>query len=99
MPECGRRSAVGEHAVDVAMDVGDRIGAGQVSHAFDHGVAGKPRIGAAVEIAGEPAGDDPSVAHDTVLDVPALGAARRADLHLLIAVPGELARFAGQHGA
>src|SRR5947208_1819248 len=83
LPGC--RRPVGEHAIDVAMDVRDRIGTGQVGRAFDDGVAGKPRIGAAVEIGADLARDDTSVAHDSVLDVDALCAARRAELHLLFA--------------
>jgi hypothetical protein len=35
----GCRRAVGEHAIDVAVNVGDRVGAGQMRRAFDGGVA------------------------------------------------------------
>ena len=95
----GRRRAVGEHAIDVAVDVGDRIGAGQVGRAFDDGVAGQPRIGAAVEIGADLARDDAAVAHHAVLDVDAFGAARRAELHLLLAAELIAHRAPGQHRA
>src|SRR3954470_4834747 len=54
----GCRRAVGEYAIDVAIDVRDRIGAGQMRRAFDDGVAGQPRIGATVEIGADLARDD-----------------------------------------
>ena len=81
------------------MDVGDRIRARQVRRAFDDGVAGQPGIGAAVEIGADLAGDDAAVAHHAVLDVDALGAARRAELHLLFAAKLIAHRTPGQHRA
>jgi hypothetical protein len=95
----GGGRAVGVDAVDVGVDVRDRVGAGQVPHALDDRVGRQPRVGAAVEVAGELAGDDPPVPHHAVLDVPALGAAGGADLHLLLPVPGVLDRPPGQHRA
>ena len=95
----GRRRAVGEDAIDVAVDVRDRIGPGQMRRAFDHGVARQPRIGAAVEIGAHLARDDAAVAHDAVLQVDALGAARRTVLHLLLAAEHVAHRAAGQHRA
>src|SRR5690625_867543 len=66
------RCAVGEDAVDVGIDVGDRVGPGQVPYSLDDGVARKPGVGAAVEVADELPGDDAPVVHHPVLDVPAL---------------------------
>ena len=60
------------------------VGPGNVRGALDDGVARQARIGAAVEIRRDLAGDDPPVAHDAVLDVDALAAARRAELHFLV---------------
>ncbi len=95
----GGRCPVGVDAVDVGVHVRDRVGAGQVADALDDRVGRQPGIGAAVEVAGELAGEDAAVAGHAVLDVPALRPARCADLHLLLAVPGELARPPGQHRA
>ena len=95
----GRRRAVGEHAIDIAIDVGDRVGARQMRRAFDGGIAREPGIGAAVEISADLARDDAAVAHHAVLDVDALGAARRTVLHLLLAPERIAYRASGQHGA
>src|SRR4029078_10610922 len=81
----GGRRAVGEYAIDVAVDVGDRVGARQMCGAFDGSIAREPGIGAAVEIGADLARDDAAVAHHAILDVDALGAARRTVLHLLLA--------------
>ena len=95
----GRRRAVGEDAIDVAVDVRDGIGPGQMRRAFDHGVARQPGVGAAVEIGAHLARDDAAVAHHAVLQVDAFGAARRAELHLLLAAENVAHRAAGQHRA
>ena len=83
----GRRGAIGEHAKDVGRDVGDGVGAREMPHALDDGVARQPGVGAGVEIAGELARHDAPVVHHPVLDEPAFGAARRPHLHFLHAVP------------
>ncbi len=67
-----------------------------MSHRLLHRVAGEPRVRAAVEIAAELARDDPPLGVEPVLQIPPLGAAGGADLHLLGPVPGELARPPGQ---
>ena len=95
----GRRRAVGEDAIDVAVDIRDRIGPGQMRRTFDHGVARQPGIGAAVEIGAHLARDDAAVAHHAVLQVDAFGAARRTVLHLLLAAENVAHRAAGQHRA
>ena len=92
----GRRRAVGEDAVDVRVDVRNGVRSGNMGHAFDHRVAGKPRIGARVEISPHLAGHDTAVLHDAVLDVDALGAARRAVLHLFMAAKPVAHRRADQ---
>jgi hypothetical protein len=96
---CGGRRAVRVDAIDVGRDVGDRVGARQVADALDHRVGRQPRIGAAIEIAGELARHDTAVAHHRVLEIPALGPARGADLHLLLAVPHVFAGPPCQHRA
>ena len=78
------------------MNVGDRIRPGNMGRAFDHGVAGEPRIRAAVEIGRHLAGDNPPVLHDAVLDVNAFAAARRAELHFLVPAKPVTHRRAGQ---
>src|SRR6185436_1230419 len=95
----GRRRTVGEYAIDIAVDVGDRIGAGQVGGAFDDGVTGQPGIGAAVEIGADLARDDAAVAHHAVLDVDPFGTTWRAELHLLFAAELIAHRTPGQHRA
>ena len=92
----GRR-AVGEDAVDVTVDVRDRIGTRQMRGAFDDGIARQPRIGAGIEIAADLARDDAAIAHHAVLDVDALGAARRPELHLFLASEHIAHRPPGQH--
>ena len=95
----GRRRAIGEHAIDVAIDIGDRVRAGQMRGAFDGSVAGEPRIGAAVEIGADLSRNDAAVAHHAILDVDALGAAGRAVPHLFLA-PKHIAHGTpGQHRA
>ncbi len=93
----GRRCPVGEHAIDVAIDVGDRVWPGQMGRAFHRGVTRQPRIGAAIEIGADLARDDAAVAHDAVLDVDAFGTARRAILHLFLASEHVADRAPGQH--
>ena len=66
---------------------------------LDDRVARQPGVGAGVEVAGELAGEDAAVGGDAVLEVPALGAARGADLHLLLAVEHVLAGAPRQQGA
>ena len=94
-----RGRPVGEDAIDVAIDIGDSVGPGQMRGAFHGGVAGKPRIGAAVEIGADFSRDDTAVPHHAVLDVDALGAARRAVLHLLLASEHVADGPPGQHRA
>ena len=93
------RRAVGEDAIDVGIDVRDRVGAGQMADALDDRVARQPRVGAGVEVADEAARGDAAVVHDAVLEVPAFGTARRADLHLLLAVELILDGPTRDHGA
>ena len=93
----GRGHAVGVDAIDVGMHVRDRVRPRDVRRAFDHRVARQPRIGAAVEIAAHLARRDAPVLHHGVLDVDALGAARRAELHLLLAAEHVAHRPPGEH--
>ena len=78
----GRRP-VGENTEDVAVDIRDRVGPGNMGRAFDHRVARKPGVGSAVEIGSHFPGDDSPVLHDAVLDIDTLAATRRAKLHFL----------------
>jgi hypothetical protein len=98
-PHRRRRHPVGIGAEYVGMDIGNGVRPGQMRDAFDHRVAGKPGIGAAVEIAADLARQDPAVALHAVLDVDALGAARRTELHFLLAAEHVAHRPAGQHRA
>src|SRR5215475_5131138 len=84
----GRRRAIGEYAIDVAIDVRNRVRARQMRGTFDRGITGKSGVGAAVEIGAHLASHDAPVAHHAVLDIDAFGAARWAILHLLL--PSEL---------
>ena len=94
-----RRCPVGEHAIDVAINVWDGVGARKVRRAFDGRITREPGIGAAVEVSADLARHDPSIAHHAVLDVDALGAPRWTVLHLFLA-PEQIAhRAPGQHGA
>ena len=54
----GCRCPIGEDTIHVSGDVRDRVRPRDVRGAFDHRVARKPRIGAAVEIRRDLAGDD-----------------------------------------
>src|SRR5262249_18605451 len=81
----GRRCAIGEDAIDVAIDIRDGVGPRQMRGTFDGGVAGETRISAAVEIGADLARHDAAVAHHAILDVDALRPPRRAILHFLLA--------------
>src|SRR3954447_20931276 len=76
---------VGKDAVDIAIDVRDGVGSRQMGRAFDRCITGESRICAAVEICADLSRDYAAIAHHAVLDVDALGAARRAVLHLFFA--------------
>ena len=95
----GRRGAVGEHAIDVAIDVRDGVGPRQMCRTFYGGITREPGIGAAIEISADLARDDASVAHHAILDVDALGAPRRTVLHFLLAPEHVTYRTPGQHRA
>ena len=66
---------------------------------LDRPVGGQPGVGAGVEVDARMAGDDPTVAHDPVLDVEPFGAARARHLHLLGAGVGAAHRALGEHRA
>ena len=94
-----RRRPVGEDAINVGVDVRDGVRPRNMSRAFHHRVARQPGIRAAVEIGPHLPRHDAAVAHDAVLDVDALGAARRAELHLLVTAETVADRRAGERAA
>ena len=78
-----RGRAVGVDAVGVDMDVGDRIRPRHVRGRLGGAVGRVAAIGAGIDIERDLARDDAPVIHHAVLDVDALGGARRRHLHLL----------------
>ena len=91
-----RRRAVGVDAVASTYTFGDRVRPRHVRGRLRRPVGRVARVGAGVDVERDLAGDDPAVGHHAVLDVDALGGARRGDLHLLLAAVDELHRLVRQ---
>ena len=76
---------------------GMRVRARHVRGGLRRRVRAVAGVRAGVRVERDLAGDDPPVVHHAVLDVDALGRARRGDLHLLVAVVDVLDRLVRGH--
>jgi hypothetical protein len=64
-------------AIAIDLDVRNGVGPREMGCRFLRTIGRMPRIGARIDVAADLAGDDPSVFHQAVFDVDALGRARR----------------------